>query len=161
VEWPEQVLSLPYIDFEGKERNSTLISDPEWASLDWRSRWNKSYATLSVHWVFTDWATYETFLWFWREVLGMGTSCFSIALAYPKLSELTTWMVRFVSDLEMEVEPGSWTVHASLDLLSPVEIEEGSPVIGYTAFQVLEDEETGASYLDFELKDGNLYSVKS
>lgn len=116
--WPV-TLPLPRTDFSGTDTNSTFSSSVETGVIGLRSRFTPIYPLLQVEWVLEP-GQYLDFLDFYRMDLGMGAGAFEIALRYPKNSQLTDWMVRFVGERnETKMETGLFLVKASIELIHP------------------------------------------
>ncbi len=95
VSWPVDLLPLPSLDFSSAPRNATIVSPAENVAIVRRSRFERSYAVLTVGWKFKG-AQIQIFKDFFYSDLGNGIAQFKIELRYPKASELTFWAVRFV-----------------------------------------------------------------
>lgn len=118
IDWPV-ALPLPFLEYSGEPRNGTLVSPTDAAAISRRSRFERSYTTLSVAWVFTD-AQYQSFKTFFATTLGNGTAQFAIELRFPLNSGLTEWSVRIEDGYTAAHEEGMWRVQATLDLVNPV-----------------------------------------
>lgn len=117
LEWPED-LPLPRETFSGDPRNSTIVSQSESVVIARRSRFTRTYATLTVMWVLTD-AQYRAFKDFFADDLGNGTAQFKMDLLYPANSELKAWAVQFEEGYEASYEEGMWTIQSQLNLVGP------------------------------------------
>lgn len=116
--WPA-LLPLPRVDFAGTENNSTFASGVESGVVALRSRFTPTYPLLQVEWTFEA-DQYLDFLDFYQMDLGMGCGAFEIELRYPKNSELTAWMVRFIGERnETKMESGLFVVKSSIELIHP------------------------------------------
>jgi hypothetical protein len=124
IAWPETI-PLPFLDFSGSPRNATISSTIESPRIEQRSRFGTSYGTLSVQWVLTA-AELVLFETFYNDTLGNGTSCFSIDLRFPKNSQLTEWMVRFVDTYGVSYTDGVATVESKLDLVRQTTISDAA-----------------------------------
>ncbi len=127
--WPD--LPLPKVEYNGFPRNSTLVSKRTSSYITRRSRFERSYALLSVSWCFTD-SQLETFETFFATELDNGIAQFKIELRYPRNSALKIWAVRFHEGYTTSFEEGTWMVQASLDLVSPVLIPERELLVPVT-----------------------------
>lgn len=127
--WPD--LPLPKVDYTGIPRNTTLVSKRDSAYIARRSRFERTYALLSVSWCFTD-DQLEAFETFFAEELDNGIAQFKIELRYPENSALKEWAVRFDEGYSTSNEEGRWLVSASLDLVGPVEIAERELLVPVT-----------------------------
>lgn len=149
--WPES-LPLPFVDFSGSPRDTTLTSpetDP--AKIRRRSRYTKNYHSLPVKWVFTT-AEYNTFKSFFKNTL-RASSAFSIELRFPKNSALSEWIARFISDgFEATPEEGMWVVDALLDLVFKQELGTG-----FGPFRVVVEGESGHSQPFYTLSQKPFY----
>lgn len=131
IPWPT-TLPLPFIDYSGGPRNTTLVAPPESAGIMSRSRFQKSYYGLAVTWVLNP-AEKAEFVSFYTETLHNGASAFAIELRYPKNSELTEWMVRFSGEgYDMTWADGNWSISTALDLIMPMDLPDlVGPMPGY------------------------------
>src|SRR6266567_3764923 len=119
VSWPVDLLPLPSLDFSSAPRNATIVSPAENVAIVRRSRFERSYAVLTVGWKFKG-AQIQIFKDFFYSDLGNGIDQFKIELRYPKASELTFWAVRFVGGYQTSCEDGKWwETTAQLELLIP------------------------------------------
>lgn len=130
IPWPV-TLPLPFVDYSGAPRNTTLVAPGESAGQMSRSRFQTSYSGLSVSWILTTPAEKAAFETFYTTTLYNGTAAFEIELRFPKNSELTAWMVRFSGDgYDMQWADGNWVITAALDLLMPMELPDLAGDIG-------------------------------
>jgi len=116
--WPTS-LPLPKVEFSGRPRNATLTSPTENAAIVRRSRFTRSYTTLSVAWCFSA-VQMQTFVDFFQDDLGNGTGQFKIELRYPETSILSEWTVRFEGGYQREYDEGIFHVKAGLELIETV-----------------------------------------
>jgi len=114
--WPS-TLPLPADSFEGTPRAAIASSSIEYGHPEYRNRFSQTYVLLEVTWMFTD-GQLSTFENFYQDSLGNGTALFSIELRYPFGTELTTWVVRFSGDYQIDRKDGMWAVSGSIDLIS-------------------------------------------
>lgn len=122
--WPS-TLPIPYVDFSGSPRDTTLVSEREQAKIHRRSRFSRVYHGMPVQWVFSH-SEYLAFKTFYKDTIRC-VSAFSIELRFPKNSALSEWMARFVSEgFEATPEEGMWRVDAMLDLVFKQELGTGS-----------------------------------
>lgn len=122
--YPES-LPLPYIEYSGAPRNSTICTPAGAAFIARRSRFTKSYVSLSLKWFFTS-DQYTTFRAFVLDNLGNGAASFVMSLRYPKNSALDDWIVKLIGPYEATSRDGLWEVAASIDLCGKVEMEDES-----------------------------------
>lgn len=118
TEWPS-TLPLPFIDYSGAPRHATLMTNAESPAYVRRSRFERSYNTLSVSFIFNE-SQYEAFESFVTDTLANGASQFILELRYPLNSALTEWAVRFEEGWESNFNDGVWTITAILELVNPV-----------------------------------------
>jgi len=128
-------IPLPFVDYAGSPRNTTLVSPiDESANIIRRSRFQKSYVSVSVSWILTD-AQYTAFKNYFETDLDVGTSQFKIELRFPQNSALQEWAVRFVGGFEATpIGGGNWEVQAEVDLIEITTLADGSPLIGWVQF---------------------------
>lgn len=127
ISWPDgsSPLPLPFFEFSGSCKNASIASEKESPRIDRRSRFQTSYASLAVRWVFTEEELAE-FESFYENTLGNGVSCFSIDLRFPKNSELTSWLVRFDGGYQITKSDGPPIVEATLFLVSPMTVADAA-----------------------------------
>lgn len=113
--WPVS-LPLPMAEYSGSPRNASVSAAAQEVVNARRSRFEKAYVELQVHWTF-DLTQYATFRAFMQNDLGNGAAIFGIQLRYPQNSALTWWQVRFIGDVVPSYEEGHWFVDASFDLI--------------------------------------------
>lgn len=119
--WPVTI-PLPFIDFSGEPRIATISSPVESTIRIRRSRFQKSYVSISVSWRLDD-IEYDLFKAFFSETLNNGVSSFLIELKYPLKSDLNWWQVRFLKGYKVGAMRGPWIVSADLDLIMKIEEE--------------------------------------
>lgn len=113
--WPDTV-PLPYCDYSGAPRLATITSSPETPVIQRRSRLTKSYGTLAVKWVLSI-SQMNQFKSFFDNNLGAGTASFIIELRFPKNSDLSLWIVKFMMGYTCEYKEGIWEVTSDLDMV--------------------------------------------
>jgi len=118
ISWPVAI-PLPFVDYSGTPKNTTIVSATENAIIIRRSRFTRSYTAISVSWVLTR-EQYEAFQEFFADTLGNGVSQFKLELRYPLNSALTWWAVRFEDGYESDYDDGMWRVETMLLLVNPV-----------------------------------------
>jgi len=116
--WPS-TLPLPFVDYNGEPRNGVVMGKEKDLVILRRSRFERSYTTLLVNWVFTD-AQFTAFKTFYKDTLGLGASQFKIELRYPSNSVLTEYSVRISEGFEATYQEGLLNVAAVLELVNPV-----------------------------------------
>ncbi len=152
IAWPE-TLPLPFLDVSGNPRHAILASPQESAAIIRRLRFSGTPASMSVRWIL-GLQEYIDFKDFFLAELDNGTSCFSLPLLYPKNSELTDWVVRFVGPYTAAYQDHNWEVFAQLDLVTQVELSDVASPPGTGGFIVLPD---GAFYY----VDGHAFYVQT
>lgn len=158
IQWPSAI-PLPFVDFSGSVRNTTLQSMNDAGLIARRSRFSTAYCGVVVAWIL-DAVGYESFQAFYHIALSEGTSLFSLPVRYPKNSELTTWVVRFFGGYEAQYEDGHWVLRADLDLVRKAPTEDPPPPIGPDGFLVVDESATGA-FQEFILSGGNPFYVET
>jgi hypothetical protein len=165
IVWPDgsgsdgALLPLPYVDYGGANRNSTIISSLEGGPYARRSRFSKYYVAASVSWRLAD-AELADLRTFFESTLGNGSSAFGIELRYPKNSALSTWLVRFVGGYSAEFMEGLWAVSSRLELLEKVEELTPAVLVGVSSFQVI-DETDSDGYVPFNTSEGYEFQVST
>ena len=119
ISWPTTI-PLPHVDYSGEPQNATVFSDIATGSAQRRSRFERSYLSVSVTWNLTS-AEYVLFQDFFLSTLGNGAAQFKIELRYPKNTALTYWSVRFMDTYQPSYDDGIWTITAGLDVVNPIE----------------------------------------
>lgn len=158
ISWPESTVPLPYIDASGAPRHSSIASDTTQSLIVRRLRFSGGRHTeLKVEWVLSI-AQFFAFKTLFDTTLSMGAALFKIELKYPKQSELTEWVARFVGGYDAEYLDGNWRVSAVLDLILPVDLPEVDAGEGYAGYYV-EPEESGGEYMPYITSDGFHYHV--
>ena len=132
--WPE-TLPLPFIEFEGIVKDTTLRSPLQEAHIQKRSPSETTYPALNVRWVLES-AQWGVFREYFNDDLDMGVSAFSIDLRFPMRSELTNWMVRFDGGYTGKHTEEVWTVSAKLELMAPTELPDPAYPFGVAGFFV-------------------------
>lgn len=155
--WPSDI-PLPYIDYGGIPRNTTRTSHLQFGATQRRSRYSRSYHTLSVRWVLTH-AQRQSFKEFFDDTIHNGAASFKIELKFPKLSTLKEWLVKFTSDPVLLYDDGHWIIDAELDLLHEIALTDLVPLTGYNQFYV-EPEESSGDAEPFFTVAGNEFFVK-
>lgn len=157
--WPLSV-PIPYIDFSGIPRNTTLISAKESGSIQRRSRFVKAYDVVQATWVLNA-DQYFSFSDFFKHSLGEGTASFILDLSFPKNSELVSWVCRFgEGGYEATHESGFWRVAAILDLLFPEELPVRSELLEWQQFFVLPTSEDIDEDIFLETSDEFAFYVR-
>jgi len=136
--WPAD-LPLPKVDYTGLPRNTTLVSKRDSAYITRRSRFECTYAMLSVSWCLTN-DQLEDFETFFTGELDNGIAQFKIELRYPENSALKEWAVRFDEGYSTTYEDGTWLVQASLDLVGPIQIPVVVGLPTYEDFESYDDD---------------------
>jgi len=132
--WPTS-LPLPKIEFSGNPRNATITSPTESAAISRRSRFDRSYSTLSVTWCFTG-DQIQIFDAFFSDDLGNGTAQFKIELRFPETSSLTEWSVRFQGGYQREYDGGHYYVKSILELIERVPGFLPGVVVNWEALEI-------------------------
>lgn len=149
--WPS-TLPLPFIDYQGVAEVATLVSPQKSARIQRRSRQSTVYATINVTWNFTK-SQYSAFLSYWEETLGGGSAKFALELRYPKISDLDTWMVQFLGNLQVDsIENTVWKVSATLQVLHITTVADAAAIIPNFLY-VLDPSSSGAPFLQFLVQD--------
>jgi hypothetical protein len=144
-EWPT-ALPLPFYEFAGDAGAATLHGSPNRAKIKRRSRQERVHVNLNVKWVFQR-AEMKAFLAFWEDTLGNGTASFKMELRYPKGSDLDTWIVKFITELDVVTpDHGTWEVAASIQLVQSATVEDKATIVDY-GFYVQSEETGGGSVL--------------
>jgi hypothetical protein len=139
-EWPSS-LPLPFFEFAGDAGAATLHGPASRAKIKRRSRQERVHVNLSVKWTFAR-AEMKTFLAFWEDTLGNGTASFKIELRYPKGSALDTYIVKFITELDVvTADQGIWDVAASIQIVQSATVEDKSPIVDYGFY--VQSETTG------------------
>lgn len=137
IAWPVDDIPLPVLDYSGQAVNTTIGSPMDLGYTYRRSRSKTTYTSVSVGWALkrSEWKAFQTFF---EDDLGNGAARFSIALRYPKATDLSDWMVQFVGGYEMSTEDGSgiYIVQANLYLVLPVLLPDAAPEYGAVPFYV-------------------------
>lgn len=115
-----ETIPLPYYEYAGQVRNSTIVAPDERIASSRRSRTTPNFATLQVRWILSI-AQYAAFRAFVEKNLGNATALFNIQLRYPSNLYLDGWIVRFTGGkyLAAFVE-NKWNLEATLDLVRQV-----------------------------------------
>ena len=124
IEWPA-TLPLPFFEFSGTEVNASISSPLESPRIHRRSRFTVNSSTHSVRWVLTE-DQLEEFQDFFLTTLGNGVSCFSIDLRFPRISELTNWLVRFEGGYAITKSDGLPVVEAALRAIRVMEVPDAA-----------------------------------
>lgn len=155
--WPT-TLPLPYVDFDGHPMQATLSSPVKNAKIQRRSRFYTAVTDVSVKWVLGI-AENEEFEAFFEESLDNGAALFSIDLKYPKLTELTNWIVRIKEGYSAEYQDGNWIIEAGMELIRRGVLSAPASIEGYTYFLVL-DEDSGLEHVQFVDADELNFAVR-
>ena len=160
IEFPEEDIPLPFVDYNGVPRTATLYSAKEDAVMQRRSRFGKAYTALSVHWILSI-GQMDTFKEFYQTALGNGAALFSIDLRYPENNNLKNWIVRFgPGGHEDTYDEGVWTVGATLVLVDESELAESAALLDWTDFYVQSEESSGGDDIPFYTFDDNPFYVR-
>lgn len=128
IEWPAELIPLPYVDYSGGNRDATLFPSSDSAASLRRSRFSRTYYNLDISWRLRV-IEYEAFLEFFKTTTNNGAALFSIDLLFPKNSGLTNWAARFAGDgFDARYIDNIWQVSSQFDLLYPTDIPEPAPV---------------------------------
>ncbi len=139
-EWPSS-LPLPYFEFAGDGGVATLHSSAELAKIKRRSRQTRVHINLNVKWVFER-AQMKTFLAFWEDTLGNGAGSFKMELRYPKGTALDTWIVKFITELDVvNSDHKFWDVAASIQLVQLATVEDKAALVDFGFY--VQSETTG------------------
>ena len=150
--WPSE-LPLPFIDYSGSAEVATIISPDTFGAIQKRSRRKQTYATISVIWKFSP-SQFSTFLSFWESTLGGGTAKFSTELRYPKITDLDTWIVRFVGDISVEnIEDTIYQVGADLQVIRLATVADAAALVISGFFLVQDESSDGMPLQTFYVQD--------
>lgn len=163
--WPATI-PLPYFEYSGRPRYSTISSPIENGFVARRSRFTRPCLAVAVSWVLLP-AEIDALRVFFSETLGNGTALFSIEMRYPLNSELTEWTARFRGGFQATAMEGVWNVTSELELINPLLLGELAPAVGAEVDYELFDEAAGLtveelsspSYPGYEYLDINLGDI--
>lgn len=145
-EWPS-TLPLPFFEFGGDAGVNTLHGPARRAKIKRRQRQERVHVNLNVKWTFER-AEMKEFLAFWEDTLGNGTASFKIELRYPKGSDLDTWIVKFITELDVvTADHGIWEVAASIQIVQSATVEDKAAIVDYGFY--VQSEETGGGTVLF------------
>lgn len=165
ISWPDGTLAsshssgayplpLPFIDYSGGPINSTVQSSLDMGVISRRSRSQAAFGSINASWVFNP-EEVDGFEAFFIDVLGNGAASFQIDLKFPKNSELTRWVVRFVGGYRSQPMDDVWRVEAQLYLIWPADVLDPETALGFSVY--LTADTPGEEYLT---SDGFIYAVE-
>lgn len=158
IAWPSSI-PLPFVEFAGQSRHSTIASPFSQGRIDRRSRYSMPYGSMVVRWVL-DPAQWTAFRTFFETTLGNGISLFTIELRHPKHSELVEWVVRFVGSYQSRNLEGLWAVDAELDLIRRSELAPIAIVEDWGPFMVAPEESSEGDHHEFTVVGDHPYYVR-
>ncbi len=149
--WPA-TLPLPFIDFSGGADVVTLHSPPSSSRIKRRSRQTQTFATVGIKWKFSQ-TQWLTFIDFWENTLGSGASAFSMELRHPKISTLSTWLVKIVSELNVEnTEHTIWEVSARIQIIQLSTVDNKAAELP-KCFLVQSEDSSAAAPVEFHVQN--------
>lgn len=139
AKWPVAI-PLPFLDYAGRPRYSTISSPIANGFISRRSRFTKGNLSISVSWILTM-EEYDIFRDFYRDALGNGTAIFELELKYPKHSTLTAHAVRFRGGYTATPNDCIWNITTELDVVNPIQLGSLAPLssgifTGYELFDI-------------------------
>jgi len=151
ITWPS-TLPLPAPEHSGNPLNATVASGLDSGTIQRRTRFRAAQIRLAVQWNLSlaELGALEAFL---LDDLDNGTARFQVELRHPKLTELTTWVARFLGEIASTAQDGRWQVQAQLELSVTVPALLLAPEVGWAPFYVHSLSESDPEFTPFAEPD--------